>query len=329
MTGIRKLGKKIPGTVYGIVAMFVFFTLLNRKFIGIGNFQNILKNAAVLAIVSMGAGMAILSAKIDLSIGYVMSLSAIVCAKYIVAFDQSTTGNILVGILLGILVGALFGLFNGIMIGRFKFDYWLITFASMSIAQGLSQVVSDGKIISGYGKAFRAIASTEILGFDSVIWIAVLLCAAAIFLSTKTRFGYAIYAVGDSEECAFKSGINVCKVRILIYMLSGIFAGIGGILLAAKTNSASATLGSGYEFNAIAAVIVGGTPSEGGKGGLAKTALGAILITVLKSGLQFSGLDTYWQTLLIGIFIMAVVVIDVLSTKAAHRREARRVYRDE
>lgn len=311
-----------------MLLMFIFFTLINNKFIGIANILNILKNASVLAIVSMGATMAILSAKIDLSIGYVMSLSAIITTMFITSFETLTTGYIILGCLMGMTVGTLFGLFNGLMIGKYKFDYWLITFASMSIAQGLSQVVSDGKIISGFGKPFRAVASTEFLGIDTVVWIAVLICAIAIFISTKTRFGYAIYAIGDSEECAFKSGINVTKVRVLIYVLSGLFAGIGGILLSSKTNSASATLGSGYEFNAIAAVVVGGTPSEGGKGGLGRTVLGAILITVLKSGLQFSGLDTYWQTLLIGIFIMAVVVSDVLSTKALHKRETRRVYRN-
>lgn len=328
MEKLRKHTKKIPGTVWGILVMFIFFTLINHKFIGLANIQNILKNASVLAIVSMGAGMAILSAKIDLSIGYVMSLSAITSTLYLTSMEAPTAFHIVLGFLIAMGIGLIFGVFNGVMIGKFKFDYWLITFATMSIANGLSQVVSDGQIISGYSKSFRAVANTSIIGIDSIVWIAFLICAVMIFISTKTRFGYAIYAVGDSEECAFKSGTNVIKVRVLIYALSGLLAGLGGILLAAKTNSASATLGSGYEFNAIAAVIVGGTPSEGGKGGLGKTVLGAVLITVLKSGLQFSGLDSYWQTLLIGLFIMIVVAVDVLSTKVVHKREARRVYRN-
>lgn len=328
MKTAKKLMRKVPGTIYGIIAMFIFFSIINNRFIGIANIQNILKNASVLAIVSMGAGLAILSAKIDLSIGYVMSLSAIATTMFITSFETLTAFIIAVGCLMGICIGLFFGLFNGIMIGKYKFDYWLITFASMSIAQGLSQVVSDGQIISGFGKPFRSIASTSLLGIDSVVWIAAIICVVAYVLSTKTHFGYAVYAIGDSEECAFKSGINVDRVRILIYTISGIFAGVGGILLAARTNSASATLGSGYEFNAIAAVIVGGTPSEGGKGGLGRTVLGAMLITVLKSGLQFSGLDSYWQTLLIGIFIMAVVISDVLSSSALHKREMRRVYKN-
>ena len=328
METVKAYAKKIPGTIYGILAMFVFFAVINPRFLGLANMQNILKNASVLAIVSMGAGMAILSAKIALSIGYVMSLSAIVTTIFITSHESLNAGIIALGCLLGVGVGFLFGLFNGMMIGKFKFDYWLITFASMSIAQGLSQVVSDGQIISGFGKPFRAVASTKLLGLDSVVWIAAILCGLSILLARKTRFGYAIYAIGDSEECAFKSGIHVERIRILIYVLSGLLAGIGGILLAAQTNSASATLGSNYEFNAIAAVIVGGTPSEGGKGGLGRTVLGAVLITVLKSGLRFSGLDSYWQTLLIGLFIMAVVVSDVVSTKSLHRRETRRVYKN-
>ena len=328
MEKTRKFLKIVPGTVWGILLMFVFFTLINSRFIGMASLQNILKNASVLAIVSMGAGMVILSAKIDLSIGYVMSLSAIASTMYLTSMEDPGAPQILLGFAIAAAIGLVFGLFNGLMIGKFKFDYWLITFASMSIANGLSQVVSDGQIISGYSRSFRAVANTGILGIDSVVWLAVLICGIMIFLSTKTRFGYSIYAVGDSEDCAFKSGTNVVRVRVLIYLLSGLLAGIGGILLAARTNSASVTLGSGYEFNAIAAVIVGGTPSEGGKGGLGKTVLGAILITVLKSGLQFSGLDSYWQTLLIGLFIMIVVVADVLSTKVVHKREMRRVYRN-
>lgn len=324
----RKIVRKIPSIVYGIIALMIFFTLLNPSFINPINIQNIFKNASVLTIVSMGAAMAILSGKIDLSIGYVMSFSAVVAGMIIKSAESATAIVLLLGSLAGILIGAIFGLFNGIMIGKMKFDYWLVTFASMSIAQGGVLVVSNGNIISGYEKSFRAFADAEILGVPMVIISAIIICGIMIFVTTKTRFGYAVYAVGDSEECAFKSGIHVANVRVWVYLLSGILAGFGGIMLAARTNSASATLGMGYEFNAIAAVIVGGTPFDGGKGGLLGTVFGSILIAVMKSGLQFSGLNSYWQTLLIGVFIMIIIVGDVVSENMRKKKEMRRVYKN-
>jgi len=257
-----------------------------------------------------------------------MSLSAIVASMIITSREETTIGLIILGCLAGVAVGVIFGFFNGIMIGKYKFDYWLITFSSMAIAQGLSLVVSNGRIISGYSKNFRALADGRILGISSIIIVAVFICAIMIFISTRTRFGYAIYSVGDSEECANKSGINVTKTRIWIYTISGLMAGLGGILLASKTNSASSALGMGYEFNAIAAVVVGGTPSEGGRGGLLGTVFGSIFIAVMKSGLQFVGLTAHWQTLMIGFFIMAIIVSDVTISKLKLKKELRRIYKD-
>lgn len=328
MNKLQRATKRIPGIAYGIIALVLFFQIANSNFLSFMNINNILKNASILTIVSMGATLVILSAKIDLSIGYVMSLSAVIAGMIIQSQEVTTVGIIIVGLLAGMAVGAIFGLFNGIMIGKFKFDYWLITFSSMAIAQGLALVVSNGRIISGYSKKFRAIADGEIFGISTVIIIAAVICAIMIFISTRTRFGYSVYAIGDSEECANKSGINVTKARIWIYLISGILAGLGGILLASKTNSASSALGMGYEFNAIAAVVVGGTPSEGGKGGLVGTVFGSLFIAIMKSGLQFVGLTAHWQTLMIGLFIMVIILADVLISKHNHIRETRRVYRN-
>lgn len=329
MSTLQKTVRKVPGIAYGTAVLLVLFTCINPNFINPINLVNILKNAAILTIVSMGMTLAILSAQIDLSIGSVMSLCAIVTGLVVQRSPDPSALHIAGAVVLGVGVGALFGLFNGVMIGRYKFDYWLITFSSMSIAQGLALIVSNGNIISGYTKRFRALAEAELLGVDSVIYIAVAVCAVAIFISTKTRFGFSVYGIGDSEECAVKSGIDVTKTRLKIYVISGILAGIGGILLAAKTNSASSTLGSGYEFNAIAAVVVGGTPFDGGKGGLMGTVLGSLLIAVMKSGLQVVGLSPYWQTLLVGVFIMLIIVADVASGAMKAAKDMRRVYRDE
>ena len=143
----------------------------------------------------------------------------------------------------------------------------------------------------------------------------------------RTAFGMHIYAVGDSENCARQSGINVKKVRFLIYAISGALAGLSGVLLIARTNSAAPNLGSGYEWNAIAAVIVGGTSMSGGKGHLLGTVYGVIIITAVMSGLQLIGLNNYWQQFFKGVFIMTVIIIDVLSALKREKNALRRRYK--
>jgi len=325
----RRITNVVPSIVFGTLALIVFFTIVDSNFISSRNLFNMLNNASILTVVAMGMTLAILSAQIDLSMGSVMSLSAIVTGIIIQSTAELTVMFMIFGIVCGLCMGVFFGLFNGIMIGKFKFDYWLITFASMSIARSLALVISNGNIISGYPRMYRNLGDYRILNMiPSSVVFTVIICAVVIWVSTRTRLGYSIYAVGDSDEVAQKSGINVPKVRLKVYIISGILASLGGILLASRTNSASATLGLNYEFNAIAAVVIGGTPFEGGNGGLLGTVLGSILIAVMRSGLQFVGLTPHWQTLLVGVFIMLIIIFDVTSSKLRHKREQRRFYRD-
>lgn len=328
MDEIKRITKKVPGIAVGIIILVIVFGLIQPKFFVLANFQNILKNASILTIVSMGMTMAVLSGQIDLSVGSVMSLSAVVTGIMLKTWEDPSAFQVALAILVGLGIGAVFGLFNGIMIGKYKFDFWLITFATMAIAKSLALIVTNGDIIAGYNKTYRTIGDGDIYGISSCIIVTIIVCMIIIFISTRTRFGYAIYSVGDSEKCAFQSGIKVVKTRIKIYVFSGLLAAFGGIMLASKTNSASSTIGTGYEFNAIAAVLVGGTPFTGGKGGLLGTVLGGLLITTMKSGLQSIGLSVYWQTLLIGLFIMIIIIMDTATTKRRTIKEQRRTYKD-
>ena len=322
--------KKVSGIMWASLLMVVLMLIFVPNFSQPRNFDNILKNTAVLLIISIGMTMAILSSQIDLSIGGVMSASAMISAMYLSRFEEPTAVQILITFLIGIIVGLAFGLINGVMIGIFKYNYWLVTFATMSMGYGLAQVVTNGNIIAGFSKTFRHVADGKMGGaVSNVIIITILIVVIMMLLLARTRFGMHIYAVGDSEQCAAQSGIVVTKIRILVYAISGILAGLGGVLLVSKTNSASATIGNGYEFDAIAAVIIGGTPFEGGKGGLGGTVIGALVIQAFKAGLQLMGVSSYWQQTLVGIFILLIIVVDVISENQKLIKKTRRIYRDE
>jgi len=321
--------KKVSGIMWASLLMIVIMFIFVPNFSQFRNFDNILKNTAVLLIVSIGMTMAILSSQIDLSIGGVMSASAMICAMYLNQFENPSIGQILVTFLIAILVGLCFGLLNGILIGKYKYNYWLVSFATMSMGYGLAQIVTNGNIIAGFSKRFRHVADGKLGGtISNVILISALIVIIMVIVLKRTRFGLHIYAVGDSEQCAAQSGISITKIRILIYVISGILAGLGGALLVSKTNSANTTLGNGYEFDAIAAVIIGGTPFDGGKGGLVGTVIGALIVQAFKSGLQLMGVSTYWQQTLVGIFILVIIVFDVISMNRKNLKKTRRIYRD-
>lgn len=330
MNVVKQKLKGVSGVMWACLIMVVLLMIFVPNYSQLRNFDNILKNTAILVIVSIGMTMSILGEEIDLSIGGVMSAAAMISAIYIKQFENPSGLQLLVGFLIGMLVGAVFGFVNGLLIGKFKFNFWLVTFATMSMGYGISEAVTNGQILAGYSKKFRNITGGTLAGgISNLVIIAVIVTVIMYLVLLKTRFGMHVYAVGDSEQCAAQSGIKVAWVRMRIYLFSGILAGFGGVLLISKANSASASVANGYEFDAIAAVIIGGTPFEGGKGGLIGTVIGALIIQAFKSGLQLIGVSTYWQQTLIGIFILLVIVFDVISENRKTTKKLRRVYRSE
>jgi ribose/xylose/arabinose/galactoside ABC-type transport system permease subunit len=324
---IAKWIKKVPGLTWGAIILVLAFVLFAPGFSKPQNIVNILRSASILFVVACGMTMAILSQQIDMSIGGVMSFSAMVCGVFMKQYENPGVLQILSVIALGLVIGLAFGLFNGIMIGKLKYNYWLVTFSTMSIGFGAAQVVTAGSVVSGFGKAFRNITSSSLAGIPSVVFIALAIAGFMLLLTTKTLFGMHIYAVGDSEQCSEQSGINVPRVRVLIYILSGLLAGLGGVLIISRTNSASPIVASGYEFDAIAAVIIGGTPFDGGKGGIAGTIAGATIMVAISNGLQLMGLSNYWQQVLTGVFILSIIIIDVSSERRKRIAGIRRIYK--
>lgn len=328
MNKVKRFLKSISGSTWAGIALIVLFALIVPNYLSTRNVLNILKNSTALVIAAVGMTMAILLGQIDMSIGGVITVAATVTGMYLQSVEVVSVGHVIIAVLISCAVGLAAGAFNGYMVGIKGYNYWLVTFGTMSLTFGLAKGITNGGVVSGFPPEFRWISNGEIFGVSLCIVWAALICIIAIFITYKTRFGLHIYAIGDSEACAVNSGINVRKTRFWVFTLSGLMAGLAAVVLLARTNSAGATVGEGYEFNAIAAVVVGGTAMKGGVGGFKGTIFGVIFISAMKNGLQLVGLSNYWQQVLLGVVILAIILYDVLSAKARAKKNLRRVYSD-
>jgi len=313
----------ISGVAIGDVVLFLFFCIVAENFLSGYNLILILRNSCTLLVAAMGMTLAILVSQIDLSVGAVVSMSAVM-----VALLNNTGIPLIMTILAALSMGALVGFINGLLIAKYKLDFWVVTFSTMSIVAGLALVISNGATVKTKSQILNFIGNEKILGIYTIIWITVLISAIMIWVLKKTKFGYNVYSIGGSETVAKVSGINVVKNRIFVYVLSGIFSAITGIMIASMTNSGSPTVGNDYTFNAMAAVVIGGTSFDGGKGGVTGTICGTLLLKILASGLSLMGIPSTWQKATIGIVILILIVTDVINERRMNIKGLRRVYQD-
>jgi ribose transport system permease protein len=305
----------------GAVVLMAVMGFSADGFLSWYNMHNVLKDFSILLTVSSGMTIAILLGKIDMSAGSVMSLSAI-ATTLTLASGRGIAAAAAVGMLSGMAVG----LFNGYMIGVQKVNHFIVTFASMSIAKGIALIACNGEIINGTGRGLLFIGTGKIFNIFVIIWISVIIFIALYRLLKKSLFGYKIYSIGGSETVARLSGIDTRAVYIKSFVLIGLLSAIAGIFTAGKANSGNVTMGDGFEFNAIATVLIGGTPFDGGRGGLLGTFVGAFMISVLKNGISFLGMTPAWQYAIIGIVILVVIVADVTLNERRKIAESRRVW---
>lgn len=315
-------GKEQLGLLIGVVALFVFMSIFAEGFFGWYNLHNLLKDTAVLLVVSTGMTLVILIGKIDMSAGSVMSLTAIVTTILL-----ASNVNVVLALLAGLLSGAIIGFINGYLIGIQKLDHFVTTFATLSLAKGLALVLCNGDIINTGSDSFKAIGDSKsvILGIHVQIWIVMLIFIVMMVVLFKMKFGFKVFSIGGSEQASSLAGIKTKTTYMKVFIISGVLASVGGILLASKANNGNATIGTGFEFKAIATVIIGGTPFDGGKGGLVGTLIGAFLISILQNGLRFLGVTPSLQYVIIGLVILAVIIVDVVINERRKHEELRRV----
>lgn len=295
------------GTLIGLFGLGLIISLLSPVFLSVDNLMNVLMQSCVNGFCAIGVTFIIITAGIDLSIGSILALSGVVLASALEA-----GWPVAVCILIGLLVGALCGFINGFFITIAKLPPFIATLGMMSIARGVALVYTNGVAISGLPKSFRWFGNGEIpiIGLPSQILIIIILSIGAWYLLKYTSFGRYIYAIGGNEETARLSGINTRKYKTIVYTLAGLFYGIGAIVLSARLNSAQPIAGYGFELDAIAAVVIGGTSLEGGYGRITGTLIGVVIIGVLRNGLNLLDVSSYVQQLIIGLVIIAAVLID-------------------
>ena len=305
------------GPLISLIVLVVLLSFLSPYFLAVNNLFNVFQQITVLAIIALGATMVIVSGGIDLSVGSVAALSGMVAG---VSFGQLGL-PMGVAVVLSLLVGAAAGLANGLLIVLGKVPPFVATLAMLSVARGLTLVLSNGQPVSGFPDWFREIGTFDIFNVvpGVVILVALLYLAGSLYLRYRPG-GRAIYAVGGSEEVARLSGMNVGLLKLRVYTIAGALAGLGGLVLTSRLNSAQPTAGAGLELDVIAAVVIGGTSLSGGVGTVVGTLIGALIIGVLRNGLNLLDVSSFWQQVVIGVVIAGAVMVDTLGNRRRRRR---------
>lgn len=300
----REFLKKF-GIYLGFLIIFILFSVLSPYFFAQRNILNIIVQSAIIAIIAIGETIVILTGGIDLSVGSIVAFVSIITGMTLVA-----GWPIPLAIIFSIMVGVMIGLINGTIISFGKVPAFIMTLGMMSIAKGASLAANAGRPVSGLPISFQNIATTRILGIPIFVIYCIIAFTIMYIVLNKIKLGRYIYAIGGNKSAARLSGIKVKKVNTIAYVFSGLFAGIGGVLLTARLNYATPLSGEGYELDVIAATVIGGTALSGGSGNILGTLVGALMLGTLRNGLTLLNVSSFYQKIIIGTVIIAAVFVD-------------------
>lgn len=300
-----------------LIVLVVFFGVMNSRFLLPGNLSDILLSTVVIGLLALGATFVIITGGIDLSVGTGMSLCSVMVGVVLTYLGLPLWAGVVGGILMGALIGAV----NGFLISFLKIPPFIATLATMLVCQGMALVVSGTKPIYFTGtEGFSNLAlGKPIAGLviPNAVFIFFAVATIAGVVMSKTLLGRYTFSIGSNEEATALSGINVRSWKLWIYTAAGAFTGLAGVIIAARLNSAQPGQGMGYELQAIAAVVIGGTSLAGGKGSIVGTVIGALIMSVLTNGLRVISVPQEWQNVAIGVVILVAVYLDMLRRKEA------------
>jgi ribose transport system permease protein len=300
-----------------LIVLVVFFGAMNSRFLLPGNLSDILLSTVVIGLLALGATFVIITGGIDLSVGTGMSLCSVMVGVVLTYLGLPLWAGVVGGILMGALIGAV----NGFLISFLKIPPFIATLATMLVCQGMALVVSGTKPIyftSTEGFSNLALGKPIAgLVIPNAVFIFFAVATVAGVVMSKTLLGRYTFSIGSNEEATALSGINVRSWKLWIYTAAGAFTGLAGVIIAARLNSAQPGQGMGYELQAIAAVVIGGTSLAGGKGSIVGTVIGALIMSVLTNGLRVISVPQEWQNVAIGVVILVAVYLDMLRRKEA------------
>lgn len=300
------------GPLGGLIVLVVVMSFLSPFFLTFNNLFNVATQIAVIAILAFGQTFVIVSGGIDLSVGSVLGLAGIVFGWASVVAGLP----LVVALALGLGAGAAIGLVNGLLITLGKLPPFIATLAMLSAARGLALVISGGQPLNPIPPAVRTLGGGDLFGVVPLpVILLVIMWVITIIILRSTYPGRCMYAIGGNEEAARLSGINVFRQKLFIYVLSGLFAGVAGILITARLASAQPQAGFTFELDAIAAVVIGGASLAGGVGSASGTLIGALILGVLRNGLNLLNVSAFWQQVVIGVVIALAVMTDTLRRK--------------
>jgi ribose transport system permease protein len=315
------------GALIILFLLVVAFTIVKPDFLTVNNLINILRQYSVLMILAVGQTLVIVSRGIDLSVASTAALSGSMMGVAYAYWAWPEPASLLVGLAAGVAVGA----FNGFVITRLDVPDFIATLGTFVAVRGIALLVTDGLPVPDFERAVegRTLPSTiSTLGVDSVLGMPLIAVVALVcaliggFILARTRLGRSAYAIGGNTEAARMSGIKVERSKMWIYVVSGLLAAVGGFMLTGRQASANALMGEGLELQSIAAVVIGGTNLFGGEGRMSGTVIGVLIIGVLSNGLSIAGVAEFWQRVVNGLIIVAVVALDQWRRRAARAASA-------
>jgi ribose transport system permease protein len=300
---LRELSRRF-GLVLSFLLLFTGLSLLSDRFLTVSNLLNVLRQASINGIISVGMTYVILTAGIDLSVGSVLAICTVITADLL-----ERQLPVPIALLSGLALGAVLGMTNGLIITKGRVPPFVATLGMMTVARGLALTYTQGRPITGLPDSFRFIGTGSVGPLPMPIVVAAVGFTLGYVLLTRTRIGEYIFALGNNPVAARLAGIPTHTYTVFVYAISGLLASLAGMLLVARLDSAQPTAGLGYEFDAIAAVVVGGTSFAGGEGGLGGTLLGVLIIAVLNNGLNLLNIASFYQPVVTGVVIALALLL--------------------
>ncbi|HZZ61759.1 MAG TPA: ABC transporter permease [Roseiarcus sp.] len=307
--GAFKFMQGATGPLIGLILLCVFLSIATDSFLTPRNFLNVLDQVTVLGVMAVGMTFVILIGGIDLSVGSVLALSGMVMGY----LGNNLGWPFVLAIVAALIASALAGAVSGLMVTRLRIPSFIATLAMMSIARGIASIITNGEQIVGFPDWFSNLAIIRHFGFlTATVGVMIAIVVVAWVILQFRRSGRALYAIGGSAEVARLAGINVREASLVVYMLCALLAGLAGVILSARLDSAQPSSGIGYELDTIAAVVIGGASLSGGIGGIGGTIVGVLIIGFLRNGLNLLQVSPFVQQVVIGVVIAVAVATDTL-----------------